>query len=102
MERARAAGWFVWHFHDSRREVRKNGKRILVGDNDAKGFPDLVLVHPGRGVTLFRELKVPPNKPTQAQRETLHVLSAAGNNAGVWTPADWPTILATLTGRKAA
>lgn len=93
---ARTCGFKVWHFHDSRRQIRP-GK--FVGDQDAKGWPDLVLVHPGRGITIFAELKVPPNKPTDAQYEALNVLRSAGHNAVVWTPGDWPNISDTLTRR---
>lgn len=101
MDLARRCGWKVWHFHDSRREVRSNGRRKFVGDADAKGFPDLVLVHAGTGRTLFREIKVPPNGLTADQAEALALLAAAGQDAGVWTPADWTnTVIPTLQRRK--
>jgi len=99
--RARANGWNVWHFHDSRKLVtRKNGARFLVGDADAKGFPDLVLAHRHRAVVLFRELKIPPNKLTPEQDEALRVLNEAGADAKMWTPKDWPEIIITLSRRK--
>ena len=51
IELARICGWKVAHFHDSRRQVGDK----FVGDADAKGWPDLVLVRGER--LLIRELK---------------------------------------------
>ena len=99
MSLARRCGWNVWSFRDSRREVRDRttGERKFVGDRDAEGWPDLTLAHPGRGIILFRELKVPPNDLTDAQRICLTTLKACGMDAAVWRPADMPGITATLT-----
>ena len=59
IELAEAQGWKVAHFHDSRRWVpdprHGAGGGKWVGDAQAKGWPDLVLVR-GR-VSLFVELK---------------------------------------------
>ena len=71
---ARSLGWLVYHTHDSRRSV--------------KGFPDLVLVHPRRGV-LWRELKTMKGRLTAEQTEWLTELGAAGQDAKVWRPDQW-------------
>lgn len=86
---ARQRGWHVVHFNDSRRET-KNG---LVGDSDARGWPDLTLI---RDRVLFRELKKVGGKLTVAQLEMLERLKGAGEDAGVWTPLDWPAIAEAL------
>lgn len=62
---ARVNGWRIAHFHDSRRQV---GDR-LVGDADAKGFPDLVLARSGRVV--FAELKTQTGRLKAEQRDWL-------------------------------
>ena len=71
---ARSMGWLVYHTHDSRRSV--------------KGFPDLVLVHPKRGL-LWRELKTMKGRLTAEQTEWLTELVAAGQDAAVWRPDQW-------------
>lgn len=83
---ARLCGWLVYHTHDSR--------------HSAAGFPDLVLVHPGRGEVAYAELKVPPNDATPAQAAWLAALRAAGQRAALWTPADWKAIEDVLRGRR--
>lgn len=50
------------------------------------GFPDLVIL--GRRGVLFRELKGPRGRLSDAQREWIEDLRAAGADAGVWTPGD--------------
>lgn len=54
MDTARALGWSVWHIHDSRREVAP-GRH--VGDTDAAGLPDLVLIHRDPPRMLLVEVK---------------------------------------------
>jgi hypothetical protein len=93
---ARQFGWKVWHFHDSRRSI---GKGVMVGDTDARGFPDLVLVHPGTGRILFRELKSDTGRMTVAQVAALADLSAAGADASVWRPRHMPVIVNSLSYR---
>jgi len=73
-EAARWLGLRPYHTHDSRRSE--------------PGFPDLVIVGPG-GV-LFREVKTARGRVTPDQRRWLDALSAAGADAGVWRPGDWP------------
>ena len=86
MDYARLKGWKVVHFHDSRRQ--RGGK--LVGDADAAGWPDLVLIR-GRHV-LFRELKTERGRLSGPQAEMLDALRGAGQDAGVWLPSDWETV----------
>lgn len=50
------------------------------------GFPDVVIV--GRRGILFRELKGPRGRLTDAQRGWLEDLRAAGADADVWRPGD--------------
>lgn len=103
MDLARTCGWHVAHFHDSRRQIPGRG---MVGDTDAKGWPDLVLVHSMSGRVLFRELKSDSRKAkvTADQQTWINVLKSAGLDADVWRPGDWETtIIPALTlQRKAA
>jgi hypothetical protein len=68
---ARDLGLLAYHTHDSRRSPG--------------GFPDWVFA--GARVA-FRELKRQSQKPTPAQQAWLDRLAAAGQDAGVWRPAD--------------
>lgn len=69
-------GWLVIHINDSRKQK-------------AVGWPDLVLI---RERVLYRELKRVGRRPTLVQQATLDALKGAGQDVGVWTPADWPDI----------
>lgn len=80
---ARLRGWRVAHFHDSRRDIAGG---TLVGDRDAAGFPDLVMVRDGRVV--FAELKSETGRLSAGQQGWLDDLGAAGE-CHVWRPADW-------------
>ena len=76
-------GWRVYHTYDSRRS--------------SAGFPDLVLVHPGRGL-IFAELKVGRGKLTPEQQAWLDDLQAANIRACCWWPEDWKYIEFVLRG----
>jgi hypothetical protein len=80
---ARLCGWRTCHTFDSRRSTA--------------GFPDLVML---RGPNLvFAELKVGTNTPTDEQTQWVADLAAVRTvSAGLWYPADWKVIEATLTG----
>lgn len=84
LEMARLFGWKVAHFHDSRRQVKPG---VFVGDKDAAGFPDLVLVRPPELLVL--ELKRELGKTTPEQDEWLALLGACGVEARVVRPSDW-------------
>ena len=75
-ELAKACGWASYCTWDSR--------------HSPPGWPDLVLLRGDRA--LFRELKTNQGKLTPEQTETLERLTAAGLDAGVWRPSDWPEI----------
>jgi hypothetical protein len=93
---ARLCGWLVCHFHDSRKEViLPSGRSVLVGDEDAAGFPDTVLV---RGTDLiFAEIKRETGRVEPEQQLWLDRLARVpGVSVCVWRPSDWPTIEARL------
>lgn len=71
---ARALGFMAYHTHDSRRSE--------------PGYPDLHLIHPGRGVSLFRELKSHKGRISPDQRKWGAALTAAGFDFDYWRPAD--------------
>ena len=60
------------------------------------GFPDLVLVHPHKGV-LFVELKAASGRLSRDQEEWLRVLRAAGAEVYCWRPRDGDAIWERLT-----
>ena len=74
LDMARALDLLAYHTHDSRRSE--------------PGFPDLVLVGPG-GV-LYRELKTRTGRVQREQAKWLDALTAAGADAAVWRPDQWP------------
>lgn len=51
------------------------------------GFPDLVIISVN-GV-YWRELKVPPDELTSAQKGLMYTLRASGQDYAIWTPEDW-------------
>jgi hypothetical protein len=59
------------------------------------GWPDLVLWRAGQ--FLVAELKSARGRLRPEQRDVLATLAAAGVDARVWRPADWPEIEALLT-----
>lgn len=83
---ARLHRWVVYHTHDSRRS--------------AAGFPDLLCLHPTRGI-LVAELKRVGKQPTAAQRAWLRSFETAGVPAYVWTEECWDEI-ETVLGVKVA
>jgi hypothetical protein len=88
---ARTLGWTCLHHHDSRREVtetRPDGCKVrrLVGDTDAAGLPDWLLL---RERIVWVELKAQGKGPTPVQREVLRLIFAAGGEAYLWRPGDY-------------
>lgn len=82
---AKLSGWRVYHTYDSRRST--------------PGFPDLTMVHAGKGRVIFAELKSTKGRVTKAQKEWLADLAATGQEVYIWRPTDWVagTIRDTLT-----
>ncbi len=79
-----------YHTHDSRASQ--------------KGFPDLVLVHPGSGRIIFAELKTDTTYATLEQRLWLAALECVALAdpetimVAVWRPRDWQDIVQALGG----
>ena len=92
---ARVYGWLVVHFRSSR---TKHGWSTAVSA-DGAGFPDLVLVHPGRQRVVWVELKREHGKLSNKQRNWRAWLLAAGQEWHMWQPSDWSEIEQVL-GRK--
>ncbi|MDI3330677.1 MAG: VRR-NUC domain-containing protein [Micrococcus sp.] len=80
-------GWRWYHTRDSRRSV--------------KGFPDLVMIHPGQGRILWVELKSERGRLSREQRAWINDLDATGAEVHVWRPADLVSgrVLAVLQNR---
>ena len=84
IELAELQGWRVYHVAKVKGQLRSR---------TGEGFPDLVLA---RDRCLFRELKVESEEPSDNQEIWLMILIAAGEDAKVWRPSDWPEIEKTL------
>lgn len=92
---AKRCGWKVVHFHAA--SVGSDGEQVFITpvSGDAKGFPDLILVKPGRQ-PIFAELKRELGKVSPEQWEWLDLLIAAGQFGVVWRPSDMEKIKAVL------
>ena len=93
--------WKVAHWAPAR---TKQGWRTPAR-YDAKGFPDLVMAHPKRRLTLFVELKAGKGRLTDEQIVWGQVLTAATSDTvdtryHVWRPSDSNDIARTLSGGK--
>jgi hypothetical protein len=70
---------------------------------DGTGWPDLTLIHATRGLLITAELKTETGRLSDDQKtwqHTLETLTANSDNRiqyHVWRPADWDTIVATLS-----
>lgn len=93
-ELAQSLGWMVAHFRTSR---TKSGGYSTAVQYDGKGFPDLVLVHPVRGV-LFREMKSEKGSLRPDQRVWIEKLEKAGADVSVWKPSDYDRVERELRG----
>ena len=72
---------------DKCREHKVHFWHVTTKDPGMKGFPDLCIV--GTHKLIFRELKRSTfERPAGEQARLLHKLRGAGQDAGVWTPAD--------------
>lgn len=87
---AKTAGWLIQHSYRGR--VGGGGWRTPA----TPGFPDLLLLRPGRCVVL--ELKMPGNHPSDLQNKWVATFQTVpGVEAYVVWPRDWPEIVALLT-----
>lgn len=77
---ARLFGYFVYHTYDSRRSEA--------------GYPDLTLLRGQR--LIFAELKTEKGRIRPTQQVWLDALKAAGQEAYLWRPSMFETIVATL------
>lgn len=80
-------GWLYFHPFDSRRS--------------RKGYPDVTLVHPERGLTIFVELKSATGRVSPEQQKWLNGLAKAGNYVYLWYPRHWPLAMDILSGVQA-
>lgn len=76
-------GLTVYHTHNSERSD--------------PGFPDLVIA--GSRAVIFRELKKEDGRVTPDQAYWIQVLRAAGHDADVWRPSDFPARVTAELGR---
>jgi hypothetical protein len=82
VELAELLGYLWWHDQDSRK-------------NNA-GFPDLHLLHPVWHRRIIAELKTEKGQPTAEQYFWLLGLIECGEEAYLWRPSDWESIVETL------
>lgn len=88
IELARTLGWRVGHIHDSRRQIAPGR---FVGDKDAAGIPDLMMVRGSR--LLLIELKTDKGRLTDEQVAWMHALDQVETvEAAVWRPKSWPGV----------
>jgi hypothetical protein len=88
-------GWQWRHFRDSRKEVKRGGRSMWVGDADAAGWPDLVLVRPPEFLVI--EVKRETGALTPEQAEWLDLLRSCGIEVIVARPSNFGEVQARLT-----
>lgn len=94
IDTAHTFGWRVAHF---RTAMNARGHYQTPVGADGAGWPDLVLVHPDRGLVLYRELKAGRGRLSPAQEDWQVWLAGARADVGVWRESDWPAIVAELS-----
>ncbi len=87
---ARGQGWLV--FHPAPFQVRPG-----VWRSDGKGFPDLVLIHPGGRGIIFAELKAEGGKLSEEQVRWGESIVKSGGEYYLWRPKDIQSIALRLT-----
>lgn len=91
-------GWKWRHFKDSRKEVKRGGRSFFVGDADAAGWPDLVLVRPPEFIVI--EVKKELGVVSPEQEEWLGLLDACGVETMVARPSDFDEVARRLAKRR--
>jgi hypothetical protein len=87
-------GWSWLHVHPLM--TRDGEYRTPTSGTLARGWPDLLAVHPTRQRTLLIECKGPRTAISPAQREVHDILRQAGHEVLVLRPRDLPLLLETL------
>lgn len=85
-----AGGWLYFH-------VRRSDVGIVQGN---VGFPDLACVHAERGLALFLELKAAAGRVAEWQQRWLDAMRAAGLDARVVRPTDYPALVNEIVGDR--
>lgn len=93
IETARVLGWRCAHFRAV--ETKRRGWQVPVAA-DGAGFPDCILV---RDRIIAAELKSGTGKVTDAQRDWLERLAAAGVECYTWRETQWDEIVQILRRR---
>jgi hypothetical protein len=101
LKQARKRGWLAGHLSNMQVVRTRDGQTRAVPDHDARGFPDLVLVHPKHGL-IVAELKMPGRKPDDDQLQWLWALREAGVRVHVWDTSDQDEMLCVLDGMEFA
>jgi hypothetical protein len=83
LKMARLFGLSAAHFRPA---LSQSGRWHTAVQGDGKGYPDLTIV--GHGGILFRELKSAKGVCSPEQVVWLRELTAAGQDAKIWRPAD--------------
>ena len=96
LQAARLFGWLSFH---ARPAWSAKGFRTPV-QGDGKGFVDVVLAHPQRGV-IFAELKRERGVLSPEQERWIAALRTSGQRVEVWRPSNRDAITAALSGRPA-
>jgi hypothetical protein len=91
---AKMNGWLVHHQLVPFR-LRRGRPTAIVEEGVDPGFPDLVLVHPVRKMTLFVELKREKGKVSEDQKIWGSALREMCDYR-LWYPHDWEEIERTL------
>ena len=78
-------GWMVYSIR------RSDQARIQGRKGTGKGWPDLFLLHPQRGVCMAVELKSKDGKATPSQRRWLEAFEACRSKPvpAIWRPEQW-------------
>ncbi len=92
-------GWLVEH-HRTVKTASGRHMTAIMGD---KGWVDFVFCHPGKKITLFREIKGAKTPVEPDQKKWLAAMHASGLDVDVWRmPRDWPIAVAQLSFGRAS